>query len=270
MRVKNLSGFGGILRRPRRLLRMTNCLNLLTLNFQLSTAPVKIGILAVQGDYEAHARMLERLDADYVLVRTPEDAAQVDAMILPGGESTTMLKFLKEEGLEASLRALDARGASFFGTCAGAILLAREVRAPAQDSLGFADLTITRNAYGRQLASEVRSAPSKLKAEPLEMVFIRAPWIDEVGPGVEVLACEGGRPVLVRDGRILIATFHPELTSDTTVHEYFLKLAAAASAANPDESGPTPHPPHVSNDSPESRSSSPARTAAQSSPIPRH
>ena len=188
---------------------------------------MKIGILAVQGDYEAHARMLERLGADYLLVRTPEDAARVDAIILPGGESTTMLKFLKEEGLEAALRALGARGAAFFGTCAGAILLAREVRDPAQDSLGFADLAITRNAYGRQVASEVRSAPSKLKPEPLEMVFIRAPWIDEVGLGVEVLAREGGRPVLVRDGRILIATFHPELTADTTVHEYFLKLAAA-------------------------------------------
>lgn len=187
---------------------------------------MKIGILAVQGDYEAHARMLERLSADYLLVRTPEEAALVDAIILPGGESTTMLKFLKEEGLEAALRALQARGATFFGTCAGAILLAREVRAPAQESLGFADMVITRNAYGRQLASEVRSAASNLKAEPLEMVFIRAPWIDEVGPGVEVLAREGGRPVLVRDGRMLIATFHPELTSDTTVHEYFLKLAA--------------------------------------------
>ena len=187
---------------------------------------MKIGILAVQGDYEAHARMLQRLGADYILVRTPQDAAQVDAMILPGGESTTMLKFLKEEGLEAALRALDARGVPFFGTCAGAILLAREVRAPAQESLGLADLVITRNAYGRQLSSEVRSAPSQLKSEPLEMVFIRAPWIEEIGPGVEVLAREGGRPVLVRDGRILVATFHPELTEDTTVHEYFLKLAA--------------------------------------------
>jgi 5'-phosphate synthase pdxT subunit len=195
---------------------------------------MKIGILAVQGDYEAHARMLDRLGADYIFVRTPHDAAQVDGIILPGGESTTMLKFLKEEALESSLRALDARGAAFFGTCAGAILLAREVRSPAQESLGFADLVITRNAYGRQLASEVRTAPSKLKSEPLEMVFIRAPWIDEVGPAVEVLAREGahgeahgeGRPVLVRDGRILISTFHPELTADTTVHEYFLKLAA--------------------------------------------
>jgi 5'-phosphate synthase pdxT subunit len=198
---------------------------------------MKIGILAVQGGYQAHARMLERLGADYVLVRTPEDAAQVDAMILPGGESTTMLKFLKEEGLEAALRALDARGAAFFGTCAGAILLAREVRAPAQDSLGFADLVITRNAYGRQLASDVRSAPSKLKSEPLEMVFIRAPRIEEVGAEVEVLAREGGQPVLVRDGRMLLATFHPELSDDTAVHDYFLKLAAERPPNSPSLSG---------------------------------
>jgi len=213
---------------------------------------MKIGILAVQGDYEAHGRMLERLGADYLLVRTPKEAAQADAMILPGGESTTMLKFLKEEGLEAALRALDARGAAFFGTCAGAILLAREVRAPAQDSLGFADLAITRNAYGRQLASEVRSALSKLKPQPLEMVFIRAPWIDELGPAVEVLAREGGRPVLVRDGRILVATFHPELTADTTVHEYFLKLAAerARSSSNASASKPASSQPSTSESKP--------------------
>jgi len=215
---------------------------------------LKIGILAVQGDYEAHARMLERLGAEYILVRTPADAAQVDAMILPGGESTTMLKFLKEEGLEAALRALDARGTPFFGTCAGAILLAREVRAPAQESLGFADLVITRNAYGRQMASEVRSAPSKLKAEPLEMVFIRAPWIDEIGPGVEVLAREGGRPVLVRDGRMLIATFHPELSEDTTVHEYFLKLAAAEASRVDLDSGRAASDSHASKSSPVPRS----------------
>jgi len=224
---------------------------------------LKIGILAVQGDYEAHARMLERLGADYVLVRTPEDAAQVDAMILPGGESTTMLKFLKEEGLEAALRALNARGAVFFGTCAGAILLARDVRSPAQASLGFADLVITRNAYGRQLASEVRSAPSKLKSEPLEMVFIRAPWIDEIGPGVEVLAREDGRPVLVRDGRILIATFHPELTADTTVHEYFLKLAAEQSSRSESQSG------RGASTSNASQSNSSESDSARSSPMSR-
>jgi 5'-phosphate synthase pdxT subunit len=186
---------------------------------------MRIGILAVQGDYQAHARMLERLGAEYQLVRTPGELAQVDALILPGGESTTMVKFLREEGLEAPLRNLAGRGGAILATCAGAILLAREVRGPAQWSLGLADLVVTRNAYGRQVASEVRYAPSRLKPEPLEMVFIRAPIIEEAGPEVEVLASEGGRPVLVRQGRLLAATFHPELTSDTTVHEYFLRLA---------------------------------------------
>ena len=137
----------------------------------------------------------------YVFVRTPAEASQVDAMILPGGESTTMLKFLQEEGLEQPLRDLEARGGSFFGTCAGAILLAREVHGPSQASLGFADVKIARNAYGRQMASEVRNAPSKLKAEPLEMVFIRAPIIEAMGPDVEVLATESGRPVLDTAGQ---------------------------------------------------------------------
>jgi pyridoxal 5'-phosphate synthase pdxT subunit len=186
---------------------------------------MRIGILAVQGDYEAHARMLGRLGAEYFFVRTAEDAAGADAMILPGGESTTMIKFLKEEGLEAPLRALAERGGAFLGTCAGAILLAREVRGPAQWSLGLADVVVTRNAYGRQLASEVRYAQSRLKAEPLEMVFIRAPLIEEIGPQVEVLAAEGDHPVLVRQGNLLLATFHPELTGDSSVHEYFLKMA---------------------------------------------
>ena len=192
---------------------------------------MKIGILAVQGDYEAHARMLDRLGADYIFVRTPQEAAQVDALILPGGESTTMLKFLQEEGLEPALRDLHARGAAFFGTCAGAILLAREVHSPAQDSLGFVDLAIRRNAYGRQLASEVRRGSTRLKSDPLEMVFIRAPFIESMGPEVEILATDGGHPVLVRQGRMLIATFHPELTDDPTIHEYFLKLAAESSPA---------------------------------------
>jgi 5'-phosphate synthase pdxT subunit len=187
---------------------------------------MRIGILAVQGDYQAHASVLERLGAEYLFVRTPEEAARAEAMILPGGESTTMIKFLKEEGLEAPLRALAAHGGAFLATCAGAILLAREVRAPSQWSLGLADLVLTRNAYGRQVASEVRYVPSKLKSEPLEMVFIRAPLVEQIGPDVEVLASESGRPVLVRQGKILVATFHPELTGDTTIHEYFLKLAA--------------------------------------------
>src|SRR3954465_12106362 len=141
---------------------------------------MRIGILAVQGDYEAHARMLERLGAQYFFVRTPEDAALADAMILPGGESTTMIKFLKEEKLEDPLRSVAERGGAFLATCAGAILLAREVRGPAQWSLNLADVTVTRNAYGRQLASEVRFIPSKLKSEPLEAVFIRAPLIEQI------------------------------------------------------------------------------------------
>jgi 5'-phosphate synthase pdxT subunit len=192
---------------------------------------MKIGILAVQGDFEAHGEVLSRLGIERVFVRTPQDLAGVDAMILPGGESTTQLKFLTEEGLEKALRELGARGGAFFGTCAGAILLAREVCHPSQPSLGLADLVVTRNAYGRQVASEVRFGSSKLKPEPLEMVFIRAPIIEQVGREVEVLAESEGRLVLVRQGRVLAATFHPELTGDTTVHEYFLRMAADRPAA---------------------------------------
>ena len=186
---------------------------------------MKVGILAVQGDYDAHAAMLARLGTESVLVRTAADLAGVDALVMPGGESTTHLKFLQEEGLEKAIRELAARGGAFFGTCAGAILLAREVKNPSQASLGLADMVVARNAYGRQVASEVRSGVCKLKESPVEMVFIRAPVIEQVGPGVEVLAESGGRPVLVRQGRVLAATFHPELTTDTTVHEYFLNLA---------------------------------------------
>jgi 5'-phosphate synthase pdxT subunit len=200
---------------------------------------MRIGILAVQGDYEAHARVLDRLGADYLFVRTPKDAAQADAMILPGGESTTMLKFLQGEGLETPLRSLAERGGAFLATCAGTILLAREVRSPAQPSLGVADLVVTRNAYGRQIASGVRTVPSSLKAEPLEAVFIRAPIIEAVGPGVEILARDEGHPALVRQGNLLMATFHPELTGDATVHAYFLKLAgeAAVPRSEPDATG---------------------------------
>jgi len=185
---------------------------------------MKIGILAVQGDFEAHGKVLERLGVEHVYVRTPAELDGVDGVILPGGESTTQLKFLSEEGLKEALEKFAANGGAFFGTCAGAILLAREVRNPRQASLGFADLVVLRNAYGRQLASHVCAAPSKLKDQPLEMVFIRAPIIEEMGRDVEVLAEAGGKPVLVRQGRVLVATFHPELTADTTVHEYFLKL----------------------------------------------
>jgi len=186
---------------------------------------MKIGILAVQGDFEAHAATLSRMGVEYVFVRTPRDLEGVDAVILPGGESTTQWKFLVEEGLDKSLREHAAKGGAIFGTCAGAILLAREVRNPAQPSLGLADITVIRNAYGRQLASEVRHGVTAISSEPIEMVFIRAPLIERVGPDVLVLAKSEGQPVLILQGRILIATFHPELTSDTTVHEYFLRMA---------------------------------------------
>src|SRR5215472_13654927 len=186
---------------------------------------MKVGILAVQGDFEAHAATLARVGVEHVFVRTPRDLEDVDAVILPGGESTTQWKFLVEEGLEESLREFGARGGPMFGTCAGAILLARDVRNPKQQSLGLADISVIRNAYGRQLASEVLHGFTAISAEPMEMVFIRAPIIECVGRDVEVLAKSEGKPVLIQQGPLLIATFHPELTSSTTVHEYFLRMA---------------------------------------------
>ncbi len=193
---------------------------------------IKVGILAVQGDFEAHARTLARIGVEYVFVRTPRDLEGVDAVILPGGESTTQWKFLVEEGLDRSLVEHAARGGAIFGTCAGAILLAREVHNPAQESLGLADITVIRNAYGRQLSSEVRHGATAIAPELIEMVFIRAPIIERVGPTVLVLAKSEGQPVLIRQGHILIATFHPELTTDSTVHEYFLRIANGNNAAS--------------------------------------
>src|ERR1700675_4487613 len=165
---------------------------------------MKVGILAVQGDFEAHGGMLARIGVDHVFVRTPADMDGVDAMILPGGESTTQWKFLVEEGLDKSLLEHVARGGAIFGTCAGAILLAREVHNPAQQSLGLADIAVIRNGYGRQLASAVRHGATAISPEPIEMVFIRAPIIERVGPDVEVLAESEGQPVLIRQGHILI------------------------------------------------------------------
>lgn len=184
----------------------------------------KIGILAIQGDYDAHAKTLDRLGVEHAYVRRPDDLAGLAGLILPGGESTTHLKVMTEESLWNSVKKFAADGGAFFGTCAGAILLAREVRGPAQASLGLLDISILRNAYGRQLASDVRTGPSKLRKEPLEMVFIRAPIIESTGPGVEILAEDDGHPVLVQQGRMLASTFHPELTDDPVVHEHFLKL----------------------------------------------
>ena len=184
-----------------------------------------IGIVAIQGDYEAHAKMLDALCVQYRFVRTPKDLDRLHGIILPGGESTTHLKVMKEEGLFDALKSFAAKGGAFFGTCAGAILLAREVRGPTQDSLGLLNVTILRNGYGRQLASDVHLGATKLRPEPLEMVFIRAPIIEATGPEVETLATDAGHPVLVQQGNILASTFHPELTNDGTVHERFVRVA---------------------------------------------
>jgi pyridoxal 5'-phosphate synthase pdxT subunit len=192
-------------------------------------ATVKIGILAVQGDFEAHAATLESLGAGTVQVRAIGDLHGCDGIILPGGESTTQLQFLQEEGLFDAIRVYAHGGGAVFGTCAGAILLAARVHNPAQASLGLLDMTVLRNGYGRQLASDVFFGPCTLKKDLLEMVFIRGPIIESVAPDVSVLAQHSGLPTLVQKDHLLAATFHPELTDDPTVHRHFLSLAASSS-----------------------------------------
>jgi 5'-phosphate synthase pdxT subunit len=191
---------------------------------------VKIGILAVQGDFAAHGAMLAGMGVESVEVRTREDLAGCDGLILPGGESTTQLQFLQEERLDEAIREFAAAGKAIFGTCAGAILLATEVKNPRQDSLGLLDMTVLRNGYGRQIHSDVVSGPSSLKSDPLEMVFIRGPVFERVGSNVEVLAEYRGKPALVQTGLVMAAAFHPELTSDTTVHDRFVRMAAGEMA----------------------------------------
>jgi 5'-phosphate synthase pdxT subunit len=187
----------------------------------------KIGILALQGDFEAHGRTLASLGADPVFVRSAADLDTVDGLIIPGGESTTMLKLLRAEDLLAPLAAFGRRR-SIFGTCAGAILLAAGVSNPAQEALGLMDIDVERNAYGRQIDSHVaRLTPeaefaARTYPGEMEAVFIRAPVIRRVGPKVRILARYQGDPVLVEQGRHLAATFHPELTVDSRVHEFFL------------------------------------------------
>jgi len=183
---------------------------------------MRIGVLALQGDFDAHRQRLEQLGAEVVLVKKPEQLDEVDGLVIPGGESTTILKLLGEAGME-KLRDF-VRTKPAFGTCAGAILLAREVDNPPQPGLGALDIAIRRNAYGRQVDSSIRCGPTALGAEPLEMVFIRAPKIARLGQGVEVLAREGNDPVLVRQGKVMAATFHPELSQDTRVHQAFLEM----------------------------------------------
>ena len=188
-----------------------------------------IGVLAIQGDYAAHARALVEAGAEPCEVRKPEQLAGLDGLILPGGESTTMLKFLEKRGFFEALEAF-CRTHPAFGTCAGAILLAREVVNPAQRSLGLLDAVVERNAYGRQIDSTILTAETALPGGPLEMVFIRAPRILSVGPGVEALARRDGFPVLVRQGRIMAATFHPELSHDRRVHRLFVQSVSGERA----------------------------------------
>jgi 5'-phosphate synthase pdxT subunit len=191
-----------------------------------------IGVLALQGDFDAHRRRLEELGANVVLVKKPEQLDEIDGLVIPGGESGTFLKLLGEEGFEKLKQFV--RMKPTFGTCAGAILLASEVENPKQAGLGAIDIRIRRNAYGRQVDSSIREGrllESSLNHQPvsaLEMVFIRAPKIDHVGSGVEVIATEGTDPVAVRQGKAMAATFHPELSDDTRVHQAFLELVGNA------------------------------------------
>jgi 5'-phosphate synthase pdxT subunit len=180
-----------------------------------------IGVLAIQGDYEAHARRLEELGAKTVLVRKPDQLDGLDGIVMPGGESSTMLKFLERDGFLEKLKEF-VRLKPSFGTCAGAILLAKNVENPVQVSLGAMDMTVRRNAYGRQIDSHIHQG--EFAGEPLEMVFIRAPKISAVGKGVEVLLEDTGEPVWVRQGKTMAATFHPELSPDKKVHEEFVKM----------------------------------------------
>jgi 5'-phosphate synthase pdxT subunit len=183
---------------------------------------MKIGVLALQGDFDAHRRRLEQLGAEVLLVKKPEQLDDIDGLIIPGGESGTFLKLLGDAGFEKLKHFVRLKPT--FGTCAGAILLASEVENPKQAGLGALDIRIRRNAYGRQIDSSIREG--LLGDSPLEMVFIRAPKIEHVGEGVEIIATEGSEPVAVRQGRAMAATFHPELSDDTRVHQAFLDLVS--------------------------------------------
>jgi 5'-phosphate synthase pdxT subunit len=182
--------------------------------------PLRIGVLAVQGNFREHVAVLRRLGAEPVEVRLPEQLDGLDGLIVPGGESTAITRLMRLYGLDEALQRFEA---PIFGTCAGMILLDR-------DHLGLVDITTKRNAFGRQVASFETDLDIGHGDEPVRAVFIRAPWIEEAGPGVEVLAEVDGHPVLAREGRFLVAAFHPELTDDTRVHELFLNQVREASS----------------------------------------
>ena len=174
--------------------------------------PLRIGVLAVQGNFREHAAVLRRLGAEPVEVRLPEQLHGLDGLILPGGESTAIGRLMRLYGLDEAVRGF---AGPIFGTCAGMIVLDR-------NHLGLGDYDVRRNAFGRQVASFEADLDVDQSGEPVRAVFIRAPWIEDAGPGVQVLAEVDGHPVLAREGRLLVAAFHPELTDDTRIHEIFL------------------------------------------------
>jgi 5'-phosphate synthase pdxT subunit len=176
--------------------------------------PLRIGVLAVQGNFREHVQMLRRLGAEVTEVRKADQLSDLDGLVIPGGESTTFTRLMRLYGLDDAVKVFDR---PIFGTCAGMIVLDR-------NHLGLVDLSVRRNAFGRQVASFETDLEVEGESEPMRAVFIRAPWVEDVGPGVEVLAEVDGRPVLAREGRFLVAAFHPELTGDTRLHEMFLEL----------------------------------------------
>jgi 5'-phosphate synthase pdxT subunit len=182
-----------------------------------------IGVLALQGAFDVHAKRLAELGATTLLVRKPEQLATLDALVLPGGESTTFLKHLERAGFYDALNTF-VHTRPVFGTCAGCILLAKDVTNPPQPSFGVLDISVERNAYGRQNDSAILTSETALPGGPLEMVFIRAPRISRVGPNIQTLATRDASPTLIRQGRILAATFHPELSDDLRVHQLFLDI----------------------------------------------
>jgi len=188
----------------------------------------RVGVLALQGDVVEHVRALERSGARAVEVRTPEDLASVDALVVPGGESTTVIRLLDRFGLTEPIRARVRGGMPFWGTCMGMIVAAHDVAGLDQTTLDLLDVTVRRNAFGRQVDSaEVPLQIPALGAEPFPAVFIRAPWIERTGPSVETLAERDGHGVMVRAGNVLGTSFHPELTHDDRVHGYFLGMIPA-------------------------------------------
>ena len=189
---------------------------------------LRIGVLAIQGGFEAHLEMLRGLGAEAVEVRTPADLDRLDGLTIPGGESTTIVKGIESSGLDAAIRAYREGGGPVFGTCAGMIVCDR-------DHLGLLDATTRRNAFGRQLQSfEADLAIEGIGEEPMRAVFIRAPWVEEAGAGVDVLASYEGHPVAVREGGVLACAFHPELTDDSRLHALFMAMTTAARERAPE------------------------------------